>query len=304
MKKFETLILMMTYNSAQTLRKSLDDLMSQEYQDFLLFIVDDCSQDASYDICLEYAEKHENILLLRNEKNRGGVANFGYSLRMIQEKNFGHKFFLWACPDDEWHSLYLEKCIQTLKESHEYVACQSYLQLIYHQENKSYLQKYQSHGPDATFEEIAQIFYHLSPEKKLQCYNQCIHSVVRSEYVNKLFPLQKGRYKDYLMCELSIVGLMIAYGGLKICEMNLSNKNVYGAFEELNPQDAFTQKRSNKLNYLKSCFSLCPLFWDSRIKNYKILLKVFICNINFYCVRFIKIFLYENFIKYFKKATV
>jgi glycosyltransferase EpsE len=64
-------VLMGIYNCAPTLPEALDSLYAQTYQDFKIILCDDGSKDNTYDVAKEYAEKHDNIVLVRNEKNMG-----------------------------------------------------------------------------------------------------------------------------------------------------------------------------------------------------------------------------------------
>jgi glycosyltransferase EpsE len=64
-------VLIGIYNCASTLVEALDSLYAQTYQDFKIILCEDGSSDDNYDVAKKYAEKHDNILLLRNEKNRG-----------------------------------------------------------------------------------------------------------------------------------------------------------------------------------------------------------------------------------------
>jgi glycosyltransferase EpsE len=59
------------YNCALTLREALDSLYAQTYQDFKIILCDDGSTDDTFAIAKEYAGAHNNIILLRNEENKG-----------------------------------------------------------------------------------------------------------------------------------------------------------------------------------------------------------------------------------------
>lgn len=64
-------VLMGIYNCASTLIEALDSLYAQTYQDFKIILCDDGSHDNTYDIAKEYAEIHDNIVLLSNGENKG-----------------------------------------------------------------------------------------------------------------------------------------------------------------------------------------------------------------------------------------
>lgn len=62
-------VLMAIYNCANTLEEALDSLYNQTYSDFQLILCDDGSTDNTYQVAKNYAEKYQNIILLKNEKN-------------------------------------------------------------------------------------------------------------------------------------------------------------------------------------------------------------------------------------------
>lgn len=64
-------VLMGIYNCAATLHEALDSLYAQTYKDFQIILCEDGSTDNTYDVAKSYASEHNNIILLRNEKNMG-----------------------------------------------------------------------------------------------------------------------------------------------------------------------------------------------------------------------------------------
>lgn len=64
-------VLMGIYNCAPTLQEALDSLYAQTYQDFQIILCDDGSKDDTYKIAEENAKKHDNIILIKNDRNRG-----------------------------------------------------------------------------------------------------------------------------------------------------------------------------------------------------------------------------------------
>src|SRR5699024_9468829 len=62
-------VLMGIYNCADTLPEALDSLYNQTYKRFKLILCDDGSTDNTYAVAQTYANKYDNITLLKNEKN-------------------------------------------------------------------------------------------------------------------------------------------------------------------------------------------------------------------------------------------
>ena len=64
-------VLMGIYNCAPTLREAIDSLYSQTFKDFKIILCDDGSTDETYEIAEEYALNYNNVILIRNDQNRG-----------------------------------------------------------------------------------------------------------------------------------------------------------------------------------------------------------------------------------------
>ena len=65
-------VLMGIYNCADTLEKSLDSMLKQTYQNFVVIMCDDGSKDNTYEVARNYVDRYpEKFILLKNEKNMG-----------------------------------------------------------------------------------------------------------------------------------------------------------------------------------------------------------------------------------------
>lgn len=69
-------ILVPTYNSAPFLRPALDSAVQQEHEDLQVIVVDNASTDDTVEIVREYQRDDPRVVLHRNERNIGPVANF------------------------------------------------------------------------------------------------------------------------------------------------------------------------------------------------------------------------------------
>lgn len=64
-------IIIPIYKTEKYLKKCIDSVLEQSYQNFEIILVNDCSPDHSKDIILEYLEKDERIKYVENEENKG-----------------------------------------------------------------------------------------------------------------------------------------------------------------------------------------------------------------------------------------
>lgn len=94
------------YNKAQSVRKTLDSVLAQTYQDFEIVIVDDGSTDGSADVAEAFlqASRLSPFAFRLIRKSNGGVSSARN--RGIQEAKYRYIAFLDA--DDYWEPTYLE----------------------------------------------------------------------------------------------------------------------------------------------------------------------------------------------------
>lgn len=64
-------VIMGIYNCASTLQEALDSLYAQTFQDFEIILCEDGSSDNTYQVAEENTQIHKNIVLLKNETNKG-----------------------------------------------------------------------------------------------------------------------------------------------------------------------------------------------------------------------------------------
>lgn len=106
------------YNAERYLRRALDALLGQDFDDFELLISDNGSTDSTEFICLEYAAKDCRIRYVRHAVNRGMQFNFPFVLEQARGE-----FFMWAAHDDVYAPTFISKCLTRLRQSPDAVAC-------------------------------------------------------------------------------------------------------------------------------------------------------------------------------------
>lgn len=99
------------YNGEEFLKKAIDSLLSQTFEDFELIICDNCSTDSTQLICETAAKQDPRVSYHRNERNVGAAGNFNKVVELARGD-----YFAWANHDDLWADSYLEKCVAKLDE--------------------------------------------------------------------------------------------------------------------------------------------------------------------------------------------
>lgn len=72
------------YNGARYLHECLDSILSQNFKDLEILVVDDGSTDDSLAISSRYANQDSRVRLFRNASNLGLVGNWNRSVRLAQ----------------------------------------------------------------------------------------------------------------------------------------------------------------------------------------------------------------------------
>ncbi|WP_075878195.1 glycosyltransferase [Merdibacter massiliensis] len=67
----EVSVIMGIYNCSLTLDEAFNSLKEQTYKNWKLIMCDDGSTDNTYEIAKKIAENNDNVILLKNDKNRG-----------------------------------------------------------------------------------------------------------------------------------------------------------------------------------------------------------------------------------------
>lgn len=104
-------IALCTYNGEKFLVKQLDSLLSQDYENIEIIIVDDCSKDNTFIILKDYQQKDMRIKLYRNERNLGYTKNFEKALTLCTGK-----YIAFADQDDIWETDKISLCTEAIKD--------------------------------------------------------------------------------------------------------------------------------------------------------------------------------------------
>jgi len=79
---------MPVYNGSAYIRRALDSLLSQSFEDFELIISDNVSTDDTRDICQEYERNDPRVRYIRQKKNLGPIRNFDFVLNQSKGEYF------------------------------------------------------------------------------------------------------------------------------------------------------------------------------------------------------------------------
>jgi glycosyltransferase involved in cell wall biosynthesis len=104
------------YNGQKYLKRAIESILAQTYQDFVLIISDNGSKDETQKICEEYSAADPRIQYHRYEQNRGAAWNFNNCVHLATTP-----FFKWQCYDDELEPQMLERCMAVIEKEPDVV---------------------------------------------------------------------------------------------------------------------------------------------------------------------------------------
>jgi len=151
-------ILTTVYNGSSFIEEAVNSVLKQTYKDWEFIIIDDCSEDSSYNILKQYEEKDDRIKLYRMERNYGQTIclNFGIS-------KCSGEYIVRFDIDDLMLPQRLEVQAKFMENNHEYGLCGSFVKVI--DNNSNYISTFHTAINDKSIRENlmrSPSFYHPS----------------------------------------------------------------------------------------------------------------------------------------------
>jgi glycosyltransferase involved in cell wall biosynthesis len=103
-------VLIPTYNYAFCIDETLQSVLDQEYQDFEIVIIDDCSKDNTDEVVQKYLSD-PRVRYYRNEVNLGLVGNWNKCLSYAKGE-----YLKFLCADDKFRSDLLQKFVHVMEQ--------------------------------------------------------------------------------------------------------------------------------------------------------------------------------------------
>jgi glycosyltransferase involved in cell wall biosynthesis len=113
------------YNGERFLSKTLDSLLAQTFTEYEIIICDNCSRDATEQICRSYAASDSRIQYHRNSANIGAPRNFNLVTTLARGE-----YFKWSGADDLCAPAMIERCVEVLDQRSAVVLCYPKTRLI------------------------------------------------------------------------------------------------------------------------------------------------------------------------------
>lgn len=93
-------VLITTYNRCRLLPRAIKSVLAQDFDDFELIVIDDCSTDATHDVVAQFVDSR--IHYIKNERNLGGEHGDRTHIRRVVYELMRGRYFVYLCDDDYW----------------------------------------------------------------------------------------------------------------------------------------------------------------------------------------------------------
>lgn len=93
-------VLITTFNRCRLLPRAIQSVLAQDFADFELIIIDDCSTDDTTKVVQQLSDSR--IRYIRNEKNLGAEHGDRVHMRRVVYELMRGKYFVYLCDDDYW----------------------------------------------------------------------------------------------------------------------------------------------------------------------------------------------------------
>ena len=120
-EKEKVSIIVPMYNAEKFIRKTIESVLAQTYQNWEMLIMNDVSTDNSLAVVSGYAKKDKRIKIINTEKNVGVVKGRNFLINLANGK-----YIAFLDADDYWHNEKLTKQIKFMKEKNANISCTEY----------------------------------------------------------------------------------------------------------------------------------------------------------------------------------
>lgn len=233
------------YNGEKFIRKCLETLLRQTFDDFEIIISDNASTDLTAKICKEYKKIDNRILFFQQESNIQMARNFNFVLQHAKGK-----YFMWAAVDDVWHPEFIEKNLMFLENNPNFIGSTSEIEFFYELWKEKDFEKFKQTIPKKKYEYVHPLVGNFEEKVKL-LYDfgkfEYMYAIYRTRYLKKSIVK-----KNFLTWELPVILKMLKYGDFNVEEEILMYKYMGG---------------KTNTNFYKKLFSTTKNYWKFGILN-------------------------------------
>jgi len=136
-----------TYNGEKYLTDCLKSILKQTYSNFELLVVDDQSNDSTFDIAQSYAIKDNRIRVVKNPENLGLVDNWNKCIQLAKGE-----WIKFVFQDDLIAPQCLERMMAAADDDHPFILCRR--DFIFNNVSKDVVQAYQKSLTEVSIDSV------------------------------------------------------------------------------------------------------------------------------------------------------
>jgi len=253
------------YNRDHSIKKVIESILDQSFENFDLLISDNASTDNTEKICRDFAKKDKRIRYFRQEENIGMNPNFKFVLDNALPKA---KYFMWAASDDLRSLSFLERNISFLRNNENYIGSMS---PSYH-ESKSNNNKRDVFSIEGSQYERINNFFKFAWRS-----HGIFYSVIKKEIIQ-----QTSCYlEDYIAADWVVDFFLINYGQIARIESEVLIFGGSGASMQKSPWHLYTPKKIELLvplfRFNKVVF---PILFSIKTRAERLISIINLCKLN------------------------
>jgi glycosyltransferase involved in cell wall biosynthesis len=191
------------WNSADTIRRSVDSVLAQELRDFEVVVSDNASTDGTFEILHGYAAAEPRLRLFRNPENLGQIENFNRVLALARGR-----YFRWIGADDWLEPAYAARCAELLEREPDAVAATTWFR-VHADDGREMYEEYAGEKPDSAdpARRLARMLrlFHAGYTK----YDP-VYSLIRRDALERTGRMRNMQQADWMLAaELALLGRFV-----------------------------------------------------------------------------------------------
>lgn len=95
------------YNGERTIEQAIQSILASRFQDFVLVICDNASDDSTWEILKRWSAQDDRIIIFRHKSRVSASKNFEFVLNRANTE-----YFSWAACDDTWDDLWFLSLVE------------------------------------------------------------------------------------------------------------------------------------------------------------------------------------------------
>jgi glycosyltransferase involved in cell wall biosynthesis len=243
------------FNRPDTLRRTLESLLSQSRRDFAIVIADDGDSPEAAAVVAEYAGDHPLLHYERNASRLGMVGNWRKVFSRGRALYPQSEFFAWVSDHDVWHPRWLEVLVGALDANPGAVMAYPQMQRMFPTERRPVERLFSTAGVTAPLARLRAATWQMTA-------GNCIYGLFRARAL-----AQVGVFRGVLMPDREVLLALCALGEFVHVPQVLWYREVAGVFSYSRQRQMFFPDRVPLHTYLPANVQHCGLlFWDFAVR--------------------------------------